>query len=206
MTRALIVASFVFAPTVAFAQSLHLAPGTNGVEVSVGWSVGPSSNGVESHVGVGLQGKADLGVAFNRYTIDTEGGDFTFSEYAPFFRYFALKQQAGKPVSLAVHGQWFVDNYDNDDRYNYVLAGTTVYREVELARNCSMHPFLSFGFVRESYTSPGIGTDTAVYLTRHLGLHFNLKANGGVFRFTLEDNSFRRETYRAARIAYIRGF
>lgn len=117
-----------------------------------------------------------------------------------------LKQQAGKPVSLAVHGQVFVDDDDSPDSYHYVLAGTTVYREVEVGPRFSLHPFLSFGFVRESYTPAGGSADTPVYLTRHLGVHFNVKTGQAIVRFTLEDNSFRRETYRAARVAYVRGF
>lgn len=189
----------------AAAQSLHLNAGTSGIEGSVGWSVGPSSNGVEGHVGVSINGRADVGLGFNHYTLDFgDGSEASFDEYAPFVRWFPVKETEGPPVSLSVNGQVFIDDYGTDDSGNYVQVGTTIYKKFELGAGFSVQPFFGFAFVAESYTFGG-DNEKAQYLTRDLGLHFTTRTDRSWFlRFTLLDQSFRRETYRGARIAFVK--
>jgi hypothetical protein len=77
----------------AAAQSLYLEPGQRALDATVGWSVGPSSDGIETTVAVAFDGRVDAGVAFNRYDVDFgDGTGATFREYAPFVRYFAVKE------------------------------------------------------------------------------------------------------------------
>ena len=196
---------FVLAATAASAQSLHLPAGTSGVEGSVGWSVGPASNGVESHFGFSIKGRVDVGIGFNHYDLDFgEGTEFEFNEYAPFVRWFPVKESDGHPVSLSVNGQFFVDDYDTDDSGNFVQIGTTVYKNFDLGANFSIQPFFGFAFVAESYTFGG-DNEKAQYLTRDIGLHLSTNpTRPWIVRFTLLDQSFRRETYRGARVAIIR--
>lgn len=189
-----------------FAQSLHLEKGERAIEASVGWSVGPSSKGVETSVSVGLDGRVDLGVGMSRYTYAFDDFDSTFKEYAPFARLFLLKQQeGGAPVSLAVSGQFFLDDYGTSDSGKYVQVGTTVYKSLTLSDQWSVQPFIGFAFVAEAYTFGGGPTDRAEYLTRDLGVHFTTRTDGPwLVRVTLIEQSFRRETYRGARVAVIR--
>ena len=195
----------VLAAIPASAQSLHLPAGTSGIEGSVGWSVGPSSNGVESHVGVSLEGRVDVGLGFNHYTFAFgDGSDSDFNEYAPFVRWFPIKESDGHPVSLSVNGQVFVDDYNSNDSGNFVQFGTTVYKNFDLGANFAIQPFFGFAFVAESYTF-GDDNEKAQYLTRDLGLHLTTNpTRPWIVRFTLIDQSFRRETYRGARVAVVR--
>jgi hypothetical protein len=193
------------------AQSLFLDRGQRAVDATVGWSVGPSSDGIETAVGVALDGRLDLGFAFNRYDVDLgDGSSSTFNEYAPFVRYFAVKEGAdGAPVSLALHGQYFGDDYSGDDTGWYVMTGMTLAKRLRLSKPLTIYPFGGFSFVGESYSFGGGPSERAVYLTRNLGLHLTipLAADGAtVLRATVEEQSFRRETYRTARIGVVRRF
>ena len=192
----------------AAAQSLYVPDGDRAVEVSAGWSVGPSSNGLETHVGVSLDGRWDVGLGVNRYNVNfDDGSDSTFTEYAPFARYFIVKEQGGgAPVSVSVNAQVFVDDYPSaGDKGAFVQAGATVYKGLKLSDRFELQPFAGFAFVAESYTFGGGDADTAQYLTRDFGLHFTTATSGdSIGRLTLIEQSFRRETYRGLRIAFIK--
>ena len=196
--------------TPASAQSLYLQPGERAVEVSAGWSVGPSSNGLETFAGVSLDGRIDLGLGFNRYKVDFEdGSDSSFTEYAPFARYFLIKQsEGGAPVSLAVSAQAFFDDYPvAGDSGKFVQIGTAVYKALKLSDRFEMQPYVGFAFVAESYAFGGEPAETARYLTRDIGLHFTTATDRPwIWRATLLEQSFRQETYRGARVAAIRRF
>jgi cytidylate kinase len=70
----------------------------------------------------------------------------------------------------------------------------------------ALYPFGGFSFVGESYTFDNV-TDRDVYLARRFGVHFTFDIDDrSLVRVTVDENSFRRETYRAARAAYIRRF
>ena len=205
--RSVLVLSLMAGATPALAQSLHLPAGTNGVEVSAGWSVGPSSNGIETFVGASLGGKVDLGVQLSHYTLTfDDGGTSSWEDYAPLVRWFPVKEQDGAPVSLSVSGQFFIDDYESDeDSGKFVQIGPTVYKAFTLKNGWAITPFAGFGFVAESYSFGGGPADNAQYLTRDFGLHFTSPADRAwLVRFTLLDQSFRRETYRGARVALIR--
>lgn len=192
------------------AQSLYVPLGERAVEVSAGWSVGPSSNGLETHVGISLDGRWDVGLGFNRYNINfDDGSDSTFNEYAPFARFFVVKEaDGGAPVSLSLNAQLFVDDYPAaGDKGKFVQAGATVYKSLKISDNFEMQPFAGFAFVAESYTFGGGEADTAQYLTRDFGLHFTTATDAPwIWRATLLEQSFRRETYRGLRLAGIRRF
>jgi hypothetical protein len=197
------------ASTPAYAQSLHLTHGDRAVEISAGWSVGPSSNGLELTAGFSLDGRTDAGITVARYKYTFEDGfESKFSEYAPFVRVFLVKEQNGAPVSLSLNGQVFVDDYAADeDSGKYVQIGTTVYKQLKLSDRFALIPYAGFAFVAESYSFGGAPADRAQYLTRDFGLHFTTDATRVWFvRATLAEQSFRRETYRGARIAVLRRF
>jgi hypothetical protein len=199
-TIAVLITILAAAPA-ATAQSLYLAPGERAVEVSAGWSVGPNVDGLETHAGISLDGRWDVGLAFHVYE--------DFEEYAPFARFFAVKQaEGGAPVSLAVSAQIFLDDFPSDeDSGRFVQIGTTVYKSLKLSDRFAMQPFVGFAFVAESYAFGGEDAETARYLTRDIGLHFTTATDRPwIWRATLLEQSFRRETYRAARIAAIRRF
>jgi hypothetical protein len=195
----------------AAAQSLYLEPAQRAVEATAGWSVGPSSDGLETTFAVAFDGRLDAGIAFNRYDVDFgDGTGITFREYAPFVRYFAVKEgHDGAPVSLALHGQYFTDDYDDEDTGWYVMTGATIYKRLGLSKRFNLYPFIGFSFVGESYSYDGGPDERAVYLTRNLGMHaaIPLGARGTtLLRFTVEEQAFRRETYRAARVGIIQRF
>jgi len=192
----------------AAAQSLHLPAGRSGLEVSAGWSVGPSSEGLETFIGASIGGRVDVGIGIHHYTVTfDDDSTSSFDEYAPLVRWFPLKEQSGAPLSLSVSGQLFVDDYGTDDEGRFVQIGTTAYKAFTLGNEWAITPFAGFAFVAESYTFGGGPADTAQYLTRDFGLHFTSPADRAwVVRFTLLEQSFRRETYRAARAALIRRF
>ena len=204
-----VVLLLVLAAAPARAQSLFIERGQSAAEGVVGFSFGPSSDGVETRVGVGLDGRVDLGVGLNRYTTDFDDGtSSTFTEAAPYVRWFAVKEGGDVPVSLALGAQYFVDNFAGDDSGSYAMLGPTVYKRLRLSDAVALHAFVGFSLVAESYTFGG-DTDRAAYLARTLGLVFTATIGGddrSLLRFDIEELSFRRETYRAARVGYVRRF
>lgn len=207
MRRLSLLFVLAMAATPLYGQSLYLKTGEHAVEASAAWSVGPFSRGVETFASVGINGRADAGITISRYTYTgDDGSKSTFNEYAPFVRVFLLKEaESGPPVSLSVNGQVFVDDYTTDDSGHYVQVGTTVYKNLKLSNRWGMQPFIGFAFVAESYTFGGGPAANAQYLTRELGLHFTTPADRPwVLKMTLGEQSFRRETYRAARVSVIR--
>lgn len=191
------------------AQSLFIVQGERAAEGSVGWSVGPFSNGLETHGGVSLDGRWDVGFGLNRYWVDLGGeDDSTITEWTPFVRYFLFKESDDlTPVSFAAHAQFFQDNYEGDDEGWYVLAGGQVFKKLELAEGLALYPYVGFSLAGESYSFGGGEAERAVYITRQLGV-FGLIAIGtdAWLRITAEEHSFRRETYRAVRVAFVRRF
>ena len=191
----------------ASAQSLYMKKGERVVEGSIGWSVGPSSNGTEGVVSASVDGRVDVGISLARYTYTfDDGSKSTFNEYAPFVRFFPIKEQdGGAPVSLAISGQVFLDSYGTPDSGHYVQVGTAIYKQLKLSDSLSIQPYVGFAFVAESYTFGGGPAARAQYLTRDIGLHFTSPPERPwIFRVTLVEQSFRRETYRGARVAVIR--
>jgi len=188
------------------AQSLYVDKGEKAVQGYAGWSTGPSSTGAEFLGSVSLNGSVDVGLGIARYTYTSdEGSKSSFMEYAPLVRWFAVKQQSGAPVSLSINGQLFFDDYGTSDKGSYGKFGTTVYRDVKVTDGFSLQPYLGFAFVAESYTFGDGPAATAQYLTRDLGVHFTTApTRPWIVRLTLEEQAFRRETYRAARITVIR--
>jgi hypothetical protein len=190
------------------AQSLYLEKGENAVEGGLAWSVGPFSKGVEGVASAGFDGKVDVGLMIARYTYTfDDGSESTFNEYAPFVRFFPIKEarNGGPPVSLSINGQVFLDDYSTPDTGRYVQVGTTVYKNLEVSERFAIQPYVGFAFVAESYSFGGAPAARAQYLTRDVGLHFtSAPARPWVLRLTLAEQSFRRETYRAARVSVIR--
>lgn len=186
------------------AQSLFTEKGDRAVEASVGWSVGPASNGVETILGMSLDGRTDVGIWISRYTLDFGGGFKTsFLEYAPYVKYFGIQEEDGAPVSLSLDAQLFIGDYDPGESGRYIQLGPTIYKAFRLNDRLSMYPFAGFAYVAESYTFGG-ETERAQYLTRDFGIDFTTPVNDRWFmKFTAEERSFRRETYRAARIALV---
>jgi len=192
--------------TSAHAQSLFILQGERGAEGSLAWSVGPFSNGVETHGGMSLDGRWDVGFGFNRYNADFGGpDDTTLTEWTPFVRYFLFKEDDdGTPVSFAVHGQFFGDNFEGGDDGWYALAGAQLYKKLTLVDGFAFYPYVGFSLAGESYTIAGGEAERAIYLTRQFGVHGLLRTTDNSWvRLTAEEHSFRRETYRAVRAAYV---
>jgi len=203
----ILLVSMSVAAAPAAAQSLYLKKGERAVEATGGWSVGPSSKGAEFAGSFSFDGRFDAGVGIAHYTYTfDDGSKSSFDEYAPFARFFPVKQdEKGAPVSLAISGQAFFDDYGSSDKGRYLQVGTTVYRRVKVTDGFSLQPYLGFAFVAESYTFGDGPAERAQYLTRNLGLDFTTAPEKPwVMRFTLEEQAFRRETYRAARVSVIR--
>jgi hypothetical protein len=198
----------VCAPS-ASAQSLFILQGERAVEGSIGWSVGPFSNGVETHVAGSLDGRWDVGFAFNRYAADFGGDDdTTFTEWSPSVRYFLFKEDDDTaPVSLAAHAALFQDNYEGGDEGWYVLAGGQLFKKFGLSESVALFPYVGFSLAGESFSFGGADPERALYLTRQFGVHAQIAlAPDAWLRVTAEEHAFRRETYRAARVAFVRRF
>jgi hypothetical protein len=209
MRSALIALSFlVVCSGTASSQSLFILQGERAAEGSFGWSVGPFSSGVETHGGVSLDGRWDVGFGFNRYSVDLGGDDDSvFTEWTPFVRYFLFKEDDdATPVSFAAHAQFFQDNYDGEDSGWYVLGGGELFKKLTLVDGFALYPFVGFSLAGESFTLGG-DTDRSVYLTRQFGVHGQIALGTDAWlRITAEEHSFRRETYRALRGAFVRRF
>jgi len=190
----------------AAAQSLYLDKGEKAVEGDAGWSTGPSSTGAEFLGSASLNGRIDVGLGIAHYTYTfSDGSTSSFTEYAPLVRYFAVKQQSGAPISLSLNGQLFFDEYGSSDKGSYGKFGGTVYRDVKVNDGFSLQPYVGFSFVAESYTFGGGPAARARYLTRDLGVHFTTSPKRPwIVRLTVEEQAFRQETYRAARVSLIR--
>jgi hypothetical protein len=196
-------------PRQAGAQSLFVLQGQRAGEGSIAWSVGPFSNGIEIHGGGSLDGRWDVGFGINRYDVDLGGADdSTLTEWTPFVRYFLFKEaDDGTPVSLAARAQFVKDDFGGDDDGWYILAGGELYKKFTLTEDTALYPYVGFAFAGESYSFGGADPDRAVYLTRQFGVHGQLTLGPDAWiRVTVEEQSFRRETYRAARVAYVRRF
>jgi hypothetical protein len=191
------------------AQSLFIAQDERAAEGSVGWSVGAFSNGIEIHGAVSLDGRWDVGFGVNRYVADFGGADdTTLTEWSPFVRYFLFKEgDDASPVSFAAHAAFFQDNYEGDDEGWYVLAGGQLFKKLAMSEGFDLYPYVGFSLAAESYSFGGADAERAVYLTRQFGVHGQIALGGNAWlRITAEEHSFRRETYRAARVAYVRRF
>jgi hypothetical protein len=190
-------------------QSLFIAQGERALEGSIGWSVGPFSNGIETQVAGSLDGRWDIGFGVSRYAADFGGDDdTTFIEWSPSVRYFLMKEQDdGTPLSFAAHAALFQDQYEGDAEGWYVLAGGQLFKRFELRESFAMYPYVGFSLAGESYSFGGGESDRAVYLTRQFGVHALFTLGGDAWvRVSAEEHAFRRETYRAARVAYVRRF
>lgn len=193
----------------ASAQSLFIAEGERAAEGSVAWSVGPSSSGVEAHGAVSLHGRWDVGLGLNHYSFDVPGGgDQAFTEWAPFVRYFLFKEQDDAvPVSLALHGQYFHDDYDVDGSGWYALVGATMAKRLGMGDGFALYPFVGFSLGTESFTFGAADPARETYLTRQFGVHgLAALADGLWLRVTVDEQAFRRETYRAVRVAVVGRF
>lgn len=191
------------------AQSLFILQGERAAEGSVGWSVGPFSNGLEMHAGASLDGRWDVGFGVNRYSVDLGGeDDGTITEWTPFVRYFLFKEEDdGTPVTLAVNGQLFLDNFEGDDKGWYVLAGGQLFKKLTLIPEFAVYPFVGFSLAGESYSFGGGAAERALYITRQFGVHGQVTVSDNAWlRITVEEHSFRRETYRAVRAAFVKRF
>lgn len=208
LRRSLATLVFLAVASTAAGQSLFVPTGERGAEGSVSWSVGPSSNGVELHGAASLDGRWDVGFGVNRYTLNfDDGSDSSWTEWTPFVRYFVFKEDDDAvPVSFAVHAQYFQDNFEGDDTGWYVLTGANIYKKLALTDTFALYPYVGFSLAGESYTFGG-ETDRAIYVTRLFGVHGLVTlADGTWLRISVEDHSFRRETYRALRAALVRRF
>jgi hypothetical protein len=193
----------------ASAQSLFIGRGERAVEGSVAWSVGPFSNGVETHGAVSLDGRWDVGFGVNWYVADFGGADdTTLIEWSPFVRYFLFKEQDdASPVSFAAHAAFFQDNYDGPDEGWYVLAGGQLFKKLAMSDGFALYPYVGFSLAAESISFGGADAERALYLTRQFGVHGQITLGADAWlRVSAEEHSFRRETYRAARVAYVRRF
>jgi hypothetical protein len=202
----LCLASLALVSAPVSAQSLFILQGERAAEGSVAWSVGPFSNGIELHGAVSLDGRWDVGFGFNRYDVDFGGdGDTALSEWTPFVRYFVFKEDDdATPVSLAVHAQYFSDSFGADDHGWYLLLGGQLYKKLKLVDSFALYPYIGFALAGESYTIGSADAEGAIYLTRQFGVHGQVRVTENAWvRLTLEEQSFRRETYRAARAAYV---
>jgi hypothetical protein len=208
ITRLVMTSLILISASTATAQSLYVADGERAAEGSAAWSVGPSSNGLEVHGAASLNGRWDVGFGVNSYNVDVPGGDQTFSEWTPFVRYFLFKEDDDSvPVSLSVGGQYFRDNYEGDDEGWYALFGATVAKRLTLSDGFSLYPYLGFSLATESYTFGDADPARSTYLTRQLGVHGLLTLTDGLWlRVTAEEHAFRRETYRAVRVAVVSRF
>jgi hypothetical protein len=191
------------------AQSLFVLQGERAAEGSVGWSVGPFSNGLEVQGAASLDGRWDVGFGVNRYRVDFGGdADVTLTEWSPFVRYFLFKEaDDGVPVSFAAFGQFVKDTFEGSDEGWYALAGGQLYKRLTMDESLALLPYVGFSLAGESFGLNGTPPDRSVYLTRQFGVHALLSAGSeGWVRVTVEEQSFRRETYRAVRATYIRRF
>jgi hypothetical protein len=123
-------------------------------------------------------------------------------------RYFFFKEDDdGTPISFAAHGAFFQGHFDDDDEAWYVLAGGQLYKKLALSDALSLYPYVGFSLAGESSTFGGGEAERAVYLTRQFGVHGQISLGADTwFRITAEEHSFRRETFRAARVALVRRF
>jgi len=199
----------LLSPSFASAQSLFILQGERAVEGSAGWSVGPFSNGVETHIGASLDGRWDVGFGFNRYRADLGGNDdSTLIEWTPFARYFLFKEDDDQsPVSFAAHAQFFRDDFGGDDEGWYALAGGQLFKKLTLRDGFALYPYVGFSLAGESFRLGSGDPERAIYITRQFGVHGQVTVGDNQWiRITAEEHSFRRETYRAIRAAYVHRF
>lgn len=210
MRTAIVVLSLLVSPfSIAYAQSLFVLQGERAAEGAVSWSSGAFSNGLELQGAVSLDGRWDVGLGFNRYSVDLGGDDNTiFTELTPSVRYWLFKEDDdATPVSLAAHAQLFLDDYEGDDTGWYTQVGAQLFKKLTVVSDgLAFYPFVGFSIVTESSTFGG-RTERATYLTRQFGVHTQIPvSDGGWVRLTVDEHAFRRESYRAARVAYVRRF
>jgi len=204
-----LISALLLTANQAGAQSLFILQGERAAEGSIAWSVGPFSNGIEFHGGGSLDGRWDVGFGVNRYDVDLGGADdTTLTEWSPFVRYFLFKEaDDGTPVTLAARAQYVKDDFGGDDEGWYVLAGGELYKKLALSDTIAVYPYVGFSLAGESFALGGADPDRSIYLTRQFGVHGQLALGPDAWvRVTVEEQSFRRETYRAARVAYVRRF
>jgi hypothetical protein len=193
----------------ASAQSLFILQGQHAAEGAVAWSVGPFSNGVETYIALSLNGRWDVGFGFNRYLADFGGGDdTTLTEWTPFVRYFFFKEDDDStPVTVAAHSAFFVDDFEGGNEGWYGLVGGQLYKKLSVSEGFALIPYVGFSLAAESYSFGQSDADRAFYITREFGVHGQISLGTVAWlRVSAEEHSFRRETYRALGVAYVRRF
>ena len=99
----------------------------------------------------------------------------------------------------------FGDDYAGVDKGWYALAGGDVFKKLSMTDRFAIYPYVGFSVAAESFRFAGASPDRSAYLTRQFGVHAMFAMGGsGWLRFTVEADSFRRETFRAARVEYVR--
>lgn len=191
------------------AQSLFIQQGEHGFDGSIAWSVGPFSQGVELHGAVSIDGRWDAGFGVHRYAADFGGpDDTTVVEWTPFVRYFAVKEDDdGMPVTLAFHGQFVRSTFEGGMDGWYALGGAQLVKKLLLVEGLAFYPFLGFSLAAESSAFDAGDPDRSVYITRQFGVHGQIAMGPDTWlRLTTEEHGFRRETYRAVRLALVHRF
>ena len=144
------------------------------------------------------------GVGFNRYDADFGGADDTTLTEWSFLRYFFKEDDDSTPVSFVAHAALFLDDYGGEDEGLGTRLPWSAFKKLRMSDGFSCTR--SSGFHRrQSSFRLAVGTPSAPS-TSHVNLGHGQIACGsnGWLRVTAEEHSFRRETFRAARVAYVR--
>ncbi|HEU0014170.1 MAG TPA: hypothetical protein VFQ45_10825 [Longimicrobium sp.] len=202
MRLRLLVVPLLLCAAPAGAQSLYLQPGQHGVEASAGWSSADDTGGPEVFLSVGIAGRVDVGVGLFRYE-ETYDSDVTYDEIGPFVRWFLVKQGERQwPVSVALLGQAYFDEYENGDEADYYQFGPTFYRAVLLPQGLTLYPFAGFAVMTESYTEAGGAAERTTFIERDLGLHLTTRTDRPLsFGLTFIESGYNIGTYRDVRIS-----
>jgi hypothetical protein len=158
-------------------------------------------------VGLALDGRWDVGFGVNRYWVDLGAGDTGLTELTPFARYYFVKERDdASPVTLAGRAQFVADLYGGSADGWYVLVGADLSKQFEVLEDFAVIPYVNFSVAGESYGVEG-AIERSMSLTRQLGVHGVITIRDGFwFRVTAEEQSFRRESFRALRLALVRRF
>ena len=150
------------------------------------------------------------GPRLNGRVVPNSGGDWALyrdDHTVGFDARYMLEADDGTPISLSAQAQFFWDDFGDSDEGWYALAGASLFKKLAIGDDLALYPYVGFSLAAESYTFGRADAERAIYLTRQFGVHTQLAlgANDWV-RLTVEEHSFRRETYRAVRGAFVHRF
>ena len=182
----------------ALGQGDYFRRGTSGFEIDAGFVTNTDWSGLFSRAGYCVSGAFDFGllVAFVAHDRKVAGEDVRSTTFAPFFRWFVVKQQQNRfPVSLSISARYSHDSYSSDGldvldqkmESDFFSFGVSAHRVTSNRSNLMVQPHVSLVYrtgeleISRRLNEPESEDDSDLIVQTGLSLFFK-RSSRSVFR------------------------